>query len=69
MVVAQEPAQSLVAAHGSLALLIRRPREQQDIAFTLMVPLGMTMVDVFAQRPPQRPLAEQEHLGQAFLLS
>jgi hypothetical protein len=27
-----------------------------------MVPLGMEMVDVFAQRPAQRALAEQDHL-------
>jgi hypothetical protein len=33
-----------------------------------MIPLGMEMVDIVAQRLPQRPLAEEDHLAQAFLL-
>ena len=68
MIVAQEPTQSLAAPHGSLALLIRVPRKQQDVALPLVVPLGMEMIDIIAQRPPQRALAEQDHLRQALLL-
>ena len=36
MIVAQKPAQPLAAAHGSLALLARRSRKQQDVALPLM---------------------------------
>ena len=68
MIVAQEPTQSLAAAHRPLAAAVRVPRKQQDVALPLMIPLGMEMVDVFPQRPPQRALAEQDHLRQAFLL-
>jgi hypothetical protein len=33
-----------------------------------VISLGMEMIDVFAQRPPQRALAEQDHLRQALFL-
>jgi hypothetical protein len=33
-----------------------------------VIPLGMEMVGITAQRPPQGALAEQDHLGQALLL-
>ena len=62
MVVAQETAQPLAASHGSFALVIRWPREQQDVALSLVIPLGMEMVNIVAQRPPQGALAEQDHL-------
>jgi hypothetical protein len=68
MIIAQKPTQSLAAPHWPLALPIVFSRKQQDIALPLMIPLGMEMVDIVAQRPPQRPLAEEDHLGQAFLL-
>ena len=68
MIVAQEPAQSLAALHRPLALTICRQRKQQDVALPLVIPLGMEMVDVFAQRPPQGAFAEQDHLRQALLL-
>ena len=58
MVIAQEPAQSLAAPHGSLALTIRRQRKQQDVALPLVIPLGMEMLDVIAQHPPQRALVD-----------
>src|SRR5262245_57766629 len=32
------------------------------------IPLGVEMVEVVAQCPPQRPLAEKDHFGQALLL-
>ena len=67
MIVAQQPAQSLLAPHWPLALPIRRPRKQQDVALPLMIPLGMEMVDIVAQCPPQRALAEENNLGQALL--
>src|SRR5258707_9381744 len=68
MIVAQKPTQSLAAPHWPLALPIRRPRKQQDVTLPLMIPLGMEMVDIVAQHPPQRALAEEDHLGQALLL-
>jgi hypothetical protein len=43
-------------------------REQQDVTLALMIPLGMIMLDVFFQRPPQGALAQEDHLGQALLL-
>jgi len=44
------------------------PRKQQDVALPLVIPLGVKMFDVFAQCPPQGPLAKEDHLGQALLL-
>src|SRR5260370_15558701 len=38
------------------------PREQQDIALPLVIPFGMVMFDIFAQRSPQRALAKEDHL-------
>ena len=35
------------------------PREQQDIALPLVIPFGMEMFDIFAQRSPQRALAKE----------
>jgi hypothetical protein len=54
MVAAQKPAQSFAALHKPLGMAVRVPRKQQDVAFPLVVPLGMEMVDVVAQRAPQR---------------
>jgi hypothetical protein len=68
MIIAQKPTQSLAAPHWPLALPIRRPRKQQDVALPLMIPLGMEMVDIVAKRMPQRALAEEYHLGQTLLL-
>src|SRR5260370_30919184 len=68
MVIAQETAQSLAAAHWPLALPIGYPRKQQDVALPLMIPLSVEMVDVVAQRSPQRLFAEEDHFGQALLL-
>ena len=58
----------MTAPHRSLAGAVRSPGKQQDVALPLVVSLGMEMVDVFAQRPPQRALAEQDHPGQALFL-
>src|SRR5260370_18474199 len=68
MIIAQKPTQSLAALYWPLALPIRRPRKQQDVTLPLMIPLDMEMVDIVAQRPPQRALAKEDHLGQALLL-
>ena len=54
MIVAQKPAQSLAAPNRPLAVAVRVPRQQRDVALPLVVSLGMEMVDVFAQRPPNR---------------
>src|SRR5262245_34046746 len=68
MVIAQEPTQSLPALNRlRLAADIRITREQQDVTLALMIPLGMIMLDVFVQRPPEGALAQEDHLGQAFL--
>src|SRR5258708_13737819 len=69
MVIAQEATQSLAAPHRPLAVPIRGSRKQQDVTRPLMIPLGMEMVDILAQRPPQRTLTEQDHFGQALLLA
>ena len=68
MVIAQEPAQSLTALHRPLPLPIRHPWKQQDVTLPLVIPFGMEMLDIVTQCPPQRALAEQDHLGQALLL-
>jgi hypothetical protein len=68
MVIAQEPAQLLTALHRPLALPIAFTGKQQDVTFLLVVPLGMEMVDIVAQRPPQRAFAEENHFGQALFL-
>jgi len=67
MIVAQKPTQSRAAPHWPLALPIRHPRKQQDVALPLMIPLGMEMVDILAQRLPQGAFAEKNYLGQALL--
>ena len=68
MIVAQEPTQSLAARHRPHAVPIRGARKQQDVALALVVPFGVEMIDIVAQRPPQGALAEQDHLRQALLL-
>jgi len=35
------------------------PRDQQDIALPLVIPFGMEMFDIFAQRSSQRALAKE----------
>ena len=68
MVIAQESTQSLATLHWPLATNVRIPGKQQDIAFPLVIPLSMEVLDVFAQCSPQGALAEEDHLGQALLL-
>ena len=68
MVIVQEPAQSLAAPDRSRALSIAFSRKQQDVALPLVIPLGMVMVEIVAQCPAQRALAEEDHFGQALLL-
>src|SRR6185295_4408915 len=69
MVIAQEPTQSLPALNRlRLAADILITREQQYVTLALVIPLGMIMFDEFVQRSPQRALAQEDHLGQAFLL-
>ena len=68
MVIAQEPTQSLAALHGAVMMNPCVTREQEDIALSLMIALGMIMFDEFVQRPPEGALAQKDHLGQALLL-
>ena len=53
MVMPQESAQSLAALNRPVAADVRTPREQQDVALPLMIPLGMEMFDILAQGSPQ----------------
>src|ERR1700682_3099126 len=68
MVITQEPTQSFAALHGPLMTNVRIPRERQDIAPSLVVSPSVEMLDIFAERSPQRVLTEENHLGQALLL-
>jgi hypothetical protein len=68
MVVTQEPAEALAALHGLFATDLRVTREQQDVAFPLVIPLGMVMFDIFPQCPSQGARAKENHLALAFLL-
>jgi hypothetical protein len=52
MVITQETTQPLATLHRLLTTRLRDPTEQQDVGLPLMIPLGMVMLDVFAQRPP-----------------
>ena len=42
-------------------------RKQQMVAFPLMVPFAVVVAAVLGQDARQRPLAEQDYFGQAFL--
>jgi hypothetical protein len=44
---------------------VRIPRKQQDIALPVVISLIVEMLDIFAQRPAQRALTEENYLGQA----
>ncbi len=68
IVIAQKPTQSLAAPHRPLAVAVHIPRKRQNIALPLVIPLGMEMLDIVAQRPPQGALAEEDYLGQALHL-
>ena len=68
MIIAQQPTQSLAAPHRSFALWIVYARKQQDVVLPLVISPAMEMVDIVAQCPPQRALAEKDHFGQALLL-
>ena len=48
MVITQEPAQPLATLYSSLAVDVCIAGEQQDVVFSLMIALGMVMLDVFA---------------------
>src|SRR5262245_21659998 len=68
MVIAQEPAKSLAALDGPPTIEVPVPREKQDVTLALVIALGMIVVDVFVERPPQGALAEEDDLRQALLL-
>jgi hypothetical protein len=50
MIIAQQPTQSLLASHWPLALPIRHPWKQQDVALPLMVPLSAAAITQTAMR-------------------
>jgi hypothetical protein len=68
MVIAQEAAQSFAASNGPVAANDPTAREQQHVAFALVIPLGMVMLDEFGQGSPQGAFTEQDDLRQALLL-
>ena len=68
MVIRQEPTQSLAALNRPRATNIRVPREQQNIALSLMIPLRMEVFGIFAQRVSPGALAKEYNFGQALLL-
>src|SRR3979490_1835463 len=68
MVITQQAAQSLAALNRPVAAGVCPAREQQDIALPLVIPFGMEMFNIFAQRSPQRALAKEDHLAEALLL-
>jgi hypothetical protein len=63
MVITQEPTQVLAALNRSRATNVCIPREQQNIALSLMIPLSVEMLDIFAHRASQGALAEEYHFG------
>src|SRR5664280_695029 len=69
MVITQETTQPLATLHRLLTTRLRDPTEQQDIGLALMIPLGMVMLDVFAQRPPQGALTKENDLRQTLVLT
>jgi hypothetical protein len=68
MVIAQEPTQPLATLHRLLTTRFRNPTEQQDVGLPLMIPLGMAMRNIFAQRPPQGALTKENDLRQTLVL-
>jgi len=59
-----------MATFNGAALLVSlfdRIRKQQMVAFALLVPFAVIVSAVLGQDPRQRPLAEQDYLGEAFL--
>jgi hypothetical protein len=68
MVITQQPTKSLAALHTLLATNVRIATKQQDVALSLVISLSMVMLDIFAQRPTQRALSNEDHLGQTLFL-
>jgi len=68
MVITQEPTQPLATLHRLIPTSFRNPTKQQNVGLSLMIPLGVVVLHVFAQRPPQRALAKENDLGQTLLL-
>lgn len=54
--------------HSRLGYRQRRPRPQQPIAESLVVALGVVLLEEFSDRPPQHALAEEHHLRRALVL-
>src|SRR5260370_28000661 len=63
MVITQQATQSLAALNIPVAAGVRAPREQQDIALPLVIPFGMKMFDIFAQRSARRAASLGHVLG------
>jgi hypothetical protein len=68
MVITQEPTQSLAALHGPLAVASSIPREQQDVALSLVIPFNMVVLNIFAHCSPQRALSKEDYLRQTLFL-
>ena len=69
LVIFEQAAESLTALNRVTlpGLFVAHYREEQLVAFPLMVSFAVIMSAVLRQDARQRALAEQDHLGQAFL--
>ena len=67
-VVSKQAAESLSTAYSSAVAFFFRRGEEEDVSFALVISLGVEMRDEFTERPLQRVFAEENELGEAFLL-
>src|SRR5450756_1579650 len=68
MVITQETTQPLATLHRLLTTRWRDPTEQKDVGLPLMIPFSMVMLDLLAQREPQRALTKENDLRQTLVL-
>ena len=63
----EQTAQSVATVNGPEFRRYIYRREEEKIAFALVVALKMMMFDVLSQRAAQRSFSKENELGQAFL--
>ena len=68
VVVMKHSAETLASADRARVSKTADAGVDESIFQALVIALGMVMLDIFAQRSPQRALAEQNQRGQALLL-
>lgn len=67
MVIAQKPTQSLAAAYRLWSVHFHQAGEQQEVRLPLTISLCVVMRSIFAHRPPQAAVANQDYLRQALI--